>query len=327
MCGEASFHAALQAGVWGFRLAMGLHDRDHAADFRAIRAVAAHAALSAGVIVDLPAARPRTGSMPSCVLTQGEQVQFVDAQAYEPDQLGVPLPGLSRYLDWIRPGHRLIFRDGRQVFRILAAGNVGVTAECLFASEPLEASNGCMFPDCPVVYDPVRDADRDALAAWAEEGLKPEWICASLVSNVGQIKQVREIANTLWPEDPPRVMAKIETAIAVDIADTLAVAADGLLLGRGDLGLSVPMERLPMIQDRLARLARCKGKPLAVATQILERFAETGTAYRAELSDIALAARQNMSFLVLCQETSNSSRPLACIDLARRIIEVESENL
>lgn len=138
------------------------------------------------------------------------------------------------------------------------------------------------------------------------------------------IREVRSVLAKQWPKPCIRIMAKIETAEVVEHLGPILDEADGCLVGRGDLGLTMPPEVRPKVQDKVANEARSRVKLFTVATQILERFAETGVPYRAELSDIAVAVRQGAAGLVLCQETNDSPRPTECIELMRRVIAAEA---
>jgi pyruvate kinase len=119
-------------------------------------------------------------------------------------------------------------------------------------------------------------------------------------------------------------MAKFETRTAVQCAADIIKDADGVMVARGDLGLAVGYIQLPGVQEQLVAAAREAGKPVVVATQILEGFAETGLPQRAELSDLSLIARQRADVIMLGKETVFSPRPLECIRFAREILTYET---
>jgi pyruvate kinase len=319
--GVDMLRGALDAGARGVRLALGIPDRDHRADFAA--------AVEAGtgprrlaVYLDLPATRPRTGSMPSAVFKKGAAVSVIDAKAAEGRNV-IPLPGLREWLPAISPGDRLVFRDGRNVFRVTAREACSLAAECVVSAGALEAGHGCLFPDSGAAFEVLRPADRALLEGFAQAGLRPDGLLLSLVNGAEPIKQARQDLAGVW-DPPPRFIAKIETAFAVQHLDAILAASDGVLLGRGDLGLSLRPETLPRVQAEAAEKAHAVGKPFAIATQFLEQFAAAGVPNRAELNDVALAVRQGAQAVLLCQETNNSPRPLDCIRLAQAIIAEEA---
>ncbi len=324
-CEPETIREGIRAGALNFRLPLGLHDRDLLGDFRNIRKAAGDLDVGVDVLLDLPAARPRIGQMPNRVFKAGDRACVVDAKTVAAqDEKAIPLPGLLHFCADVKPGHRLAFRDGRQEFRVFAVQSNRLEVECITCTEPLRAANACSFPDSGLEFDAVRLEDREWLAQFAEHGLRPDWVAVSLVTEPAQIVQVREVLAQWWPRPPVPTMAKVETEEAIERLPAILTEADGVLLGRGDLGLNVPVERLPRIQEKVANEARGRVKLFTVATQILECFAQTGVPYRAELSDIALAVRQGAAALVLCQETNSSPRPVACIDLMRRVIAEES---
>jgi pyruvate kinase len=321
-CRRAVIEEAIGRGLAGCRLALGLADRDHVADLAVVRQAEAAGGRALHALLDLPSTRPRTGRMAERAFVPGEAVRFEDREA-ESGGI-VPLPGLVRHLAAIEPGHRLLFRDGRQQFRITDTGPGHLEAVCLAASEALQASNGVTFPDSAVGFAPLRGEDVGLLGAMRDDGLRPDSVAMSFAATAGQVEELREALADLWPENPPAVVAKVETRAGLERADALMRAADGLLMGRGDLGLSVAPETLPAAQEGLSRLARNAGKPLVVATQILEVFARGGEPYRAELSDLALMARQGVAAALLCAETNDSPRPVECVGLARAVLDAEA---
>jgi pyruvate kinase len=119
-------------------------------------------------------------------------------------------------------------------------------------------------------------------------------------------------------------MAKFETVAALKCADAIIAASDAVMVARGDLGMAVGYTRLPEVQQNLVEAARRAGKPVVVATQILEGFAATGLPQRAELSDLSLIARQRADVIMLGKETVFSPRPLECIRLAREVLDYET---
>lgn len=321
MAGAALLRGAMDAGARGVRLALGIPDRDHFADFAAA-AEAGDSSRRLAVYLDLPATRPRTGAMPAKGFEVGALATVIDAEAAQAGNV-IPLPGLCEWLPAVSPGHRLVFRDGRNVFRVTSREAYSLAVACEVSAGPLETGHGCLLPDSGVAFDVLRPSDGPLLEGFAQAGLRPDGLLLSLVNGPDQIAEVRRQLAEVW-DPPPRFIAKIETAFAVQHIEEIVAASDGVLLGRGDLGLALPPETLPQVQARVAGKAAAAGKPLAVATQFLEQYAATGVPNRAELNDVALAVRQGARAVLLCQETNNSPRPLDCIRLAQAIIAAET---
>jgi pyruvate kinase len=161
------------------------------------------------------------------------------------------------------------------------------------------------------------------LLAFAAAKVVPDWVALSLITSPEDVEQARADVRK-WVGADVRVMAKFETRAAVQCAKAILEVADGAMVARGDLGLAVGYMSLPGVQEELVAAAREAGKPVVVATQVLETFAETGLPQRAELSDLSLIARQRADAVMLGKETVYSPRPLECIRLACQVLEHET---
>jgi pyruvate kinase len=325
---QEDLRQAIEAGVRWVRLPCGYRQRPHVENARAARAAAIQAGLPIQLLLDLPSSRPRTGTMPDLQLTAGDQVLFWDPEvaAEAPGKNGawpVPLPGLRELLDKLAPNHRMLFCDGRLIFGVDGFRHGFVAAHLVEGTIPLKSSNSLFLPDSSSGFAPVTPLDRELLDEFAAARLIPEWVALSLIASPEDVNEGRaEVRKHLGEE--VRVMAKFETVRAVECAEAIIAAADGVMVARGDLGLAVGCTRLPEIQEQLVAAARRAGKPVVVATQILETFAATGIPQRAELSDLSLIACQRADAIMLGKETVFSPRPLDCIRLAREVLTHET---
>ena len=324
-CHGETVRAGIEAGARGFRLALGLHDRDHAEDFALVRSAAAESGTAVSIMLDLPATRPRTGAMRPRLFSPGQRIILMDREDTGPDEhIVLPVPGLKQYTAAIKKGHRVLLRDGRQQFRVWRMDDTALHVECESCSEPVRAANACTFPDSGLTFGPLRQEDWRLMEKLASQERRPDWVAASLVTSPEQVAEIRQALLGLWPERCPCIMVKVETRQALERIRGLLAVSDGCLLGRGDLGLAIPAESLPKAQRRVVSEAQRQGKPVTVATQVFEHFARTGQPYRAELSDAALMVRQGVDAVVLCSETSDSERPVESIELLRKLIATES---
>jgi pyruvate kinase len=325
---QEDLRQAIEDGVRWVRLPCGYRQRPHVENARAARAAATQAGLSIQLLLDLPSSRPRTGTMQDLQLAAGDKVLFWDPETTiaAPGKNGawpVPLPGLRELLDKLAPNHRMLFCDGRLIFGVDGFHDGFVAAHLVEGTIPLKSSNSLFLPDSSSGFAPVTPPDRDLLRQFAAAGLVPDWVALSLIASPQDVCEGRaEARKHLGGE--VRVMAKFETVRAVECAEAIIEAADGVMVARGDLGLAVGCARLPEIQEQLVGAARRAGKPVIVATQILETFAETGIPQRAELSDLSLIARQRADAIMLGKETVFSPRPLDCIRLARQVLTHET---
>jgi pyruvate kinase len=215
------------------------------------------------------------------------------------------------------------FCDGRLNFIVDRVEDGLVSAHLVQGTIPLKSSNSLFLPDSSSGFTPITSPDRELLLAFASAKLTPDWVALSLIATPDDVHDGRAIVDKLLGSNV-RVMAKFETTAAVECAEAIIEVADGVMVARGDLGLAVGYTRLPGVQEELVAAARCAGKPVVVATQVLEAFSETGLPQRAELSDLSLIARQRADAVMLGKETVFSPRPLECIRLAREVLEYET---
>jgi len=322
---------AIEAGARWFRLPCGYRQRPHLQNSRAIREASAQQGVPVRLLLDLPSSRPRTGTMQELPLQAGDRVLFWDPEttARGPGPNGfphVPLPGLAQLLSKLSPSHRMWFCDGQLRFLVDEVQDASVLARVQQGAIPLKASNSIFLPDSPSPFAVITPQDASLLEAFAAEKLAPDWVALSLISSPEDVRTGRrEVRRRLGPN--VRIMAKFETTAAVECAEDIINAADGIMVARGDLGLAVGYIRLPEVQEHLARAARHAHKPVVVATQVLEMFAETGIPQRAELSDLSLIARQRADAVMLGMETVFSPRPIECIRLARDVLAYETQRL
>jgi pyruvate kinase len=325
---QEDLRQAIEAGVRWVRLPCGYRQRPHVENARAARAAATQAGLPIQLLLDLPSSRPRTGVMQDLCLATGDKVLFWDPEGTTgmPAKNGawpVPLPGLRELVGKLAPKQRMWFCDGRLNFIVDDLRDGLVAAHLVEGTIPLKSSNALFLPDSPSGFTAITPLDCELLNQFAEAGLKPEWVALSLIASVQDVHEGRAEARKRLGEEV-RVMAKFETFAAVVCADAIIDAADGVMVARGDLGLAVGYSRLPGVQEELVAAARRAGKPVVVATQILEGFASSGLPQRAELSDLSLIARQRADAIMLGKETVFSPRPLECIRLAREVLTHET---
>lgn len=324
----ADLRRAIEAGARWFRLPCGYRQRPHVENARAIRAAAEACGQQVQLLLDLPSSRPRTGKMNEIPPTPGVRVRFFDVAADPPaapeaDVTSVPLPGLTSLLGKIDRGHRLWFCDGRLEFLIDEVGSDSLLARLDRGVVPLKASNSIYLPDSPSPFTMVTDDDRRLLEGFAQAGITPDWIAFSLVSTVADVEAGRREVHKCFPGGV-QVMTKIETAQAVEDAEALLAASDGIMVARGDLGPAVGFVRLPEAQERLVAAARRANKIVVVATQVLEYFADVGVPLRSELSGLSLLALQEPDVVMLGKETVYSARPIESIILARDVLAYET---
>jgi pyruvate kinase len=266
--------------------------------------------------------------MPQLQLSVGDQVLFWDsediyAKLVQNGLAQVPLPGLSSLIPKLETKHRMWFCDGRLSFKVDELRDRAVVASLEKGTIPLKSSNSIFLPDSPSPFSVMTPQDCTLLDSLQAAKVAPDWIALSLVGSAADVVYARtEVQRRLGTN--PKIMAKFETEQALDRMDEILAEADGIMVARGDLGLAVRYIRLPEAQETLVAAARLAGKPVVVATQALEVFAETGLPQRAELSDLSLIARQRADAVMLGKETVFSPRPIECIRFAADVLAYET---
>lgn len=319
---------AIGAGARWIRLHCGYRQRPHVENARLVRIAAHKAGVPVQLLLDLPSSRPRTGAMQDLLMAVGDKVVFWDPEttSQRPAKNGswpVPLPGLGELFDQLAPQQRILFCDGRITFVVDKIQDGLVVAHLADGTIPLKSSNSLFLPDSSRGFRPFTPLDRDLLREFAAAKTMPDWVALSLIATHQDVEEGRSEARKYLGQDV-RIMAKIETAAAVEHGQAIIDVSDGIMVARGDLGQAVGYARLPGVQEELVAAARRAGKPVVVATQILETYAATGLPQRAELSDLSLIARQRADAIMLGKETVFSPRPLDCIRLAAEVLAHET---
>ena len=322
---------AVEAGVRWFRLPCGYRQRPHVQNVRDILAVAAKFDFPVRLLLDLPSSRPRTGTMNDLKLDVGARILLWDSHReseppLETDVAFVPLPKLNDLVGKIAPGHRVWFCDARLEFTVEEIRENGVIACLTRGVVPLKSSNAIYLPDSASPFTIVTDEDLVLLDSFAKAGIIPDWVALSMVSTAEDVVAGREKVTRCLGK-PVQIMAKIETKPAVDNVEPILEVADGTMVARGDLGPAVRFVGLPEAQARIVAASRRAGKPVVVATQILEYFAENGVPLRSEISGLSLIAQENPDAIMLGKETVFSPRPIECIRFANEVLTYETRRL
>lgn len=316
--------ALAEAGmdVARFNLSHGTHDEHHEVYLRVRRASDA-SGRAVGVLVDLQGPKIRLGG-----LADGP-VRLVAGDTFTITTEDVPgdsemisttyenLPG-----DVCR-GDTILVDDGRVVLEVTAVRGPRVHTRTVVGGV-VSAHKGLNLPGVPISVPPLTDKDAADLR-WAL-GLRADMIALSFVRAPADVEAVRAIMDEVEVRLP--VLAKIEKPQAVEHLPKIVDAFDGIMVARGDLGVEMPLEQVPMVQKRAVELCRDKAKPVIVATQMLESMIGAPRPTRAEASDVANAVLDGADAVMLSGETSIGAYPVDAVDTMGRIVEAaEHETL
>jgi len=312
--------ALLDAGVNIFRLNMthAKHEwvRRVVAD---IRTLAHQRQLVAGILLDNQGPSIRTGDVPAPIsVTPGERFFFTVRGGQVPagaKGTSVNYDDLGRD---VRPGDTLVVDNGEMKMRIIATNPEHVECEILTEGS-LGSRRHINLPGVHVSIPALTDKDRADVALALE--LKLDYVALSFVRDPEDLATLRACFH--GHSHVPQVVAKIEHQFAVDHFDAIAHAADAIMVARGDLGVECPYEELPIIQRRIVKACIRMGKPVIVATQMLESMITNPLPTRAEITDVANAVFEQADAIMLSGETTVGRHPVACIEvmdkIARRI--------
>lgn len=204
--------------------------------------------------------------------------------------------------------------DGEIHLRMVTSNIAVVTKGGVLGERKSVNLHGCAMPPLPA----VSPKDREILHAAARLGI--EMVAHSFVRSEADIEAVRhELQGS-----GVALLAKVETAMAVENLEEILEVADGLLVARGDLGEQISPYTIPMVQRRCAELCRACGKPMIIATQMLQSMMHSPVPTRAELSDIALGTWQGADYLLLCGETARGEWPVECVDALDKCIKANT---
>lgn len=301
-----------RAGVNIFRLNMshGSHD-DHRARLQAIRAAEQALDRPLGVVVDLQGPKLRIGKFPQATpVKTGDRYEFVLDEVMGDDKRAM-LPHPEAFAA-LQPGHRILVNDGKLAFHVEHVEPRRIVTRVEVGGE-LSSNKGFNLPHTVLPLSVITEKDRkDAEFALAEGA---DWLAMSFVQTGADVKELRNIVGKRVG-----IISKIEKPSAVDDLDAIATLSDAVMVARGDLGVELPPEDVPVVQRKIVHQCRHLGRPVIVATQMLESMITAPTPTRAEANDVATAVYEGADAVMLSAETAAGQYPLEAVQIMDRII-------
>ena len=312
--------ALIEAGADIFRLNMSHGTKD---DMRRrydlIRKTAQEIGRPIGILADLQGPKLRIGALTAPIdLELGGKLRF-DLDPAPGGNGRAPLPH-KEIFKALEPGRQLLLDDGKIRLIVVKAGKDFLETEVVVGGR-LTERKGVNVPDALLPLAALSAKDLSDLDAALDVGV--DWIALSFVQRPEDVWEAKKIVR-----GRAGVMAKIEKPAAVDRLDAILEAADGLMVARGDLGVEMPLERVPAIQKRLISSARRAGKPVVVATQMLESMISAPVPTRAEVSDVATAVFDGADAIMLSAESASGAYPVEAVAMMDRIaVGIEQEQV
>ena len=308
-----------EAGVDVFRINMSHSSFDTVKKLHAaVRAAEARFERPIGILADLQGPKFRVGEIDggSAMLPDGATFSF-DAKpvAGGPERVYLPHPQI---FEAIEPGHTLLLDDGKIRMSVIGKRASAITATVVVGGM-LASRKGISLPDTVLPIGPLTEKDKADLDYALRLGV--DWVALSFVQRGEDVKLARQLVG-----QAAALMSKIEKPAAISDLDSIIAHSDGLMVARGDLGVEMPVERVPGLQKQIVSKARAAGKPVVVATQMLESMIASPVPTRAEVSDVATAVFDGADAIMLSAESAVGKYPIDAIRTMDRIaIQVESD--
>src|SRR6185369_4281986 len=287
-----------------------------------VRQIAAERGRAVGVLADLQGPKIRLGRFAAgpVVWATGEQIVITTAAcAGDHDRVSTTSDGLASD---VRPGDRLLVDDGKVELRVLSIDGDDIGCEVLQGG-PVSNHKGISLPGVAVSVPPLSDKDIEDLRFALELGV--DMVAMSFVRAPEEVKLAHRVMDQMGKRVP--VMAKLEKPEAVSDLAAIVDAFDGVMVARGDLGVEMPLEQVPLVQKRAISLCRQAAKPVIVATQMLDSMISDRRPTRAEVSDVANAVYDGADAVMLSAETSVGVHPAHTVETMGRIVATAESSL
>ncbi len=311
--------ALYRAGADAFRINMSHGAQaDKAGLIAAIRTLEKRIGRPMTILVDLQGPKLRIGSFAGgkAELVRGESFRL-DHDPKDGDATRVCLPHREVFAA-LKPGTRLLLDDGKVVLRVVSKSEEAIEAK-VEVGGTLSNSKGLNVPDVVVPMAAMTEKDRSDLAYALDQGV--DWVALSFVQRPDDLAEARKLI-----AGRAALLAKIEKPAALDRLDDILEMADAVMVARGDLGVELPPEAVPPAQKRIVETARRMGRPVVVATQMLESMITAPTPTRAEVSDVATAIYDGADAVMLSAESAAGAWPAESVGMMNRIaISVEAD--
>ena len=300
-------------------LSHGTH-REHSRYIQTIRRVSQRLDADVAILMDLPGPKYRTGKLKGgrAVLKNRSQVLLTTKQVTgDAGLIPVNLPTLPQD---VKKGDLVLLDDGIMQLKVLETGDTDIRCR-VTAGGVLTEGRGVVVPGMRISTPFITDSLKENLLFAISK--QPDYLALSFVSTADDVAVARDILRRNSADIP--IIAKIERGDAVTAFDSILAESDSVMVARGDLGVDIPLERVPLVQKEIIRKCNLAGKPVIIATQMLESMISKARPTRAEVTDIANAIFDGADATMLSAETSIGKYPIPAITIMARIAE-EAEN-
>jgi pyruvate kinase len=314
-------HALFMAGADVFRLNMSHGTQeDIGRRFDLIRQVEDQVGRPIGVLADLQGPKLRVGVFKAGphMLAEGDRFRLdLDGAEGDASRVNLPHPEIFQALE---DGSTLLVNDGKIRLKVIERSPEHALTEVVVGGE-ISNRKGVNVPDVVLPLAALSKKDRSDLEFACELGV--DWLALSFVQRADDVREARELAR-----GRASILSKIEKPAAVRAFAEILEASDGIMVARGDLGVELPVHSVPPIQKRLTRACRAAGKPVIVATQMMESMITSPVPTRAEVSDVATAIYEGADAVMLSAESAAGDYPIEAVTVMNNVAQsVEGDEI
>ena len=306
------------AGVNVFRINFSHADYDDVRErIEMIRRINQENGFHTAILADLQGPKLRVGVMEEgTVVTPGDKVTFVTGEPFVGNKERAYM-NYEKFPADVRPGERILLDDGKLIFEVLSSNGENEVEAVVIQGGPFSSKKGVNLPNTKVSLPALTEKDiRDALFAITQE---VDWFALSFVRHPEDIQDLKDLIEENAGHKIP-IIAKIEKPEALKNIDKIMAACDGIMVARGDLGVEIPAEEVPLIQKELVHKAKAHHIPVIIATQMMESMINSLTPTRAEVNDVGNSVLDGADAVMLSGETSVGKYPVQVIEQMSRII-------
>ncbi|MBT3181252.1 MAG: pyruvate kinase [Deltaproteobacteria bacterium] len=320
---KVELKALIQAGVDLIRIngAHGSFD-EHEMIISRARSVANSLGVTVGVLLDLPGPKIRLGELKleSIILKKGQTVTLACGKSKQKaDEIPVPDKFIARA---VKKGSQIFINDGIVEVKVLSISGSDIQCKVVAGGE-IRSRKGLNLPRVKLPIPSLTKKDKGLLSFAIKQDV--DYLGLSFVRSAKNVKDLKGILKKKAPHIG--VIAKIEKPEALDEIDEIIAVSDAVMVARGDLGIEMPFDKIPLIQRRILHLCRMTGTPTITATQMMESMVHSARPTRAEASDIAMAVWEGTDAVMLSEETSIGQNPAKAVQAMARIAEEAEEEM
>lgn len=308
----------LEAGANVFRINFSHADYEAVKErIKMIRELNEELDYNAAILADLQGPKLRVGVMKEAVVVnEGDEIIFATGERFEGTKERVYMT-YERFPQDAKPGERILLDDGKLIFEVVSTDGESEVKAKVIQGGPLRSKKGVNLPNTNISQPALTEKDiEDALFAIKQE---VDWIALSFVRHAEDLMQLEKMIKENSNHKIP-IIAKIEKPEAVENIDKIVAYCDGLMVARGDLGVEIPAEEVPLIQKQLVHRAKRARIPVIIATQMMESMITSLTPTRAEVNDVANSVMDGADAVMLSGETSVGQYPIQVIKQMSDII-------